>query len=69
MNDFLDHYEPGTYTRSTIRCDTGGCDAQIVVERDISEAESYLIARENGWSARMGARAYHHCPKCKEQQR
>lgn len=49
---------------STIRCDQEGCAAAITVSHDIDEAQSMAIARDAGWTARLGkARSYHWCQR------
>lgn len=49
-----------------IRCDAEGCTERIELVRDIDQEDSCVIARAQGWTARMGSRAYHHCSKHRE---
>lgn len=65
MIDFLDTFRPvllDQHVTSSIRCDADRCNAVITVPNDIDEAQSMAIARDAGWTARLGAmRAYHFC--------
>lgn len=46
-----------------IRCDADGCEARIELERDVNQTESVEVAKQHGWSAYLGARAYHWCDR------